>query len=163
MAISVDPITGEITVPRNEYPIIQASPEIRAFDTDDFRLQLKDWEASVDGIPWTDTHIHNTEVTLSGITYGRFIEIIAPYFITMEDGQYTFRLDGSNNNIVDVATANQVRLIANNSAGLTNPDFATITQQEVRDAMELTSTSGEGSIDLKLNNNFSAIAGLYGK
>lgn len=132
-------------------------------DTDAFRLELKDWEASVDGMPWTDTHVHNTEVTLSGITYGRFIEIIAPYFITFEDGQYSVRLDGSNNNIVDVATANQVRLIANNSAGLTNPDFATITQQQVRDAMELTSTSGEASIDLKLNNNFSAVAGLYGK
>lgn len=118
MAISVNWITGEITVPRADNPIIQASPEIRSFDTVQFFNDLKDLEASADGIPWPDTQTHNSEVTISGIIYAASLEIIAPYFVTFEDGQYTVRLDGTNNNIVDVATANQVRLILGNSAGL---------------------------------------------
>lgn len=101
-------------------PVIQASPEVRQLDVNVFRLDLKDLEASADGMPWPDTHSHKGETVLSGITYARFFEVIPYYFVTFEDGQYTVNLIGANNNIADVATENQVRLVVNNSAGLIN-------------------------------------------
>jgi hypothetical protein len=73
-------------------------------------------------MPFADTHRHNTQVTIAGITYARTIEIINGYSITFEDGQYSVRLAGSNNNFFDVENGilnqNQVQVIANNSAGL---------------------------------------------
>jgi len=120
MPTAVDFITGEITIDRADMPVIQVSPEIRELDVNTFRLELKDLEASADGMPWPDTHAHKGETVLSGITYARFFEIIPYYFLTFEDGQYTVNVIGANNNIADVATENQVRLIINNSAGLIN-------------------------------------------
>lgn len=117
MAISVDPITGEIFVPRADMPIIQASPEIRALDTAAFWVDLKDWEASVDGAPWTDTQQNFPSYVIAGFTYVQSFLIIPPYFITFEDGQYSVALQGTNNNIIEVATANQVRILSQNSAG----------------------------------------------
>lgn len=121
MATTVDWITGEISIPKADLLLIQAGPpEIRQLDTDAFRLELKDLEDDVaGGRPWTRTHNHNLPVTISGVTYARTFEIIAPYFVTFEDGQYRVSLVGSNNNIPDVATVNQVGLLSNNSAGLT--------------------------------------------
>jgi hypothetical protein len=121
MAISVNWITGEITVPKADTQLVSAGPpEIRSHDTDAFRLELKDLEDdAAGGRPWPRTHNHNLPVTIAGITYARTLEIIAPYFVTYEDGQYRVSLGGSNNNIVDVATVNQVSIISNNSAGLT--------------------------------------------
>ena len=117
MAISVDPITGEIFVPRADMPVIQVSPEIRALDTAAFWVDLKDWEASVDGMPWPDTQSNNPSYSISGFTYVQGFLIIPPYFVTFEDGQYGVALQGTNNNILDVATQNQVRVAAQNSAG----------------------------------------------
>lgn len=91
---------------------------IYEMDTDGFRLALKDLEDSEDGMPFLDTHRHNTEVTLGGVTYARFIEIINGYTITFEDGQYAVKLAGSNNNIADVMNVNQVSLRSANSAGM---------------------------------------------
>jgi hypothetical protein len=99
-------------------PIIQASPEIRELDTTQFWLDLKDLEYSVDGMPWTDTQVNFPSYTISGIVYAQAFVIIPPYFVTFEDGQYGVSLVGTNNNILDVATQNQVRIASNNSAGL---------------------------------------------
>ena len=91
-------------------------------DTAAFRLALKDLEDSEEGMAFPDTHNHNTEVVVAGITYARTIEIINGYTITFEDGQYTVRLSGSNNNFFDVENnilnQNQVQIISTNSAGL---------------------------------------------
>ena len=91
-------------------------------DTDQFRKDLKNLEDGEDGMPFPDTHKHNTEVTVAGVTYARFIEIINGYSITFQDGQYTVRLVGSNNNFFDVENGilnqNQVQIIAGNAAGL---------------------------------------------
>jgi hypothetical protein len=69
-----------------------------------------------------DTHQHNTEVTIAGITYARTIEIINGYSLEFEDGQYTVIIEGSNNNFHDVLNGilvqNQVQVIPTNSAGL---------------------------------------------
>lgn len=117
MAVSIDWITGEISIPRTDMPIIQVSPEVRALDTEQFWLDLKDLEASVEGMPWTDTQRNFPSYSISGFTYVQAFLIIAPYFVTFEDGQYGVALQGTNNNILDVATANQVRILAQNSAG----------------------------------------------
>ena len=79
---------------------------------------MKDLEDGEPGMPFLDTHNHNTEVTLSGVTYARSVEIINGYTVTFEDGMYTVVCSGANHNIDDVKTVNQVSLIINNSAGL---------------------------------------------
>lgn len=120
MPTAVNWITGEITIDRADMPIIQASPEVRQLDVSAFRLDLKDLEATELGMPWPRTHNNQSPTTLSGQDYARLVEVIAPYFITFEDGQYAVSLFGANNNVVDVKTQNQVSVVANNSAGLIN-------------------------------------------
>jgi len=119
MSLSIDWSTRVITIPKNYLANIQLVPtEIYQLDLDVFRLDLKDIEDSDTGIVNPDTHRHNTEVSLSGITYARVIEIINGYTITFEDGQYAVNLIGANSNIADVVNVNQVSVRAANSAGL---------------------------------------------
>jgi len=118
MAVSIDWVTGEIFVPRADMPIIQVSPEVRELDTAQFWVDLKDLEATEEGAPWTDTQRNNPSYIISGFVYAQAFTIIAPYFVTFEDGQYTVSLKNTNNNILDVATTNQVRILSQNSAGL---------------------------------------------
>ena len=121
MAISVNWVTGVITVPKADTTLVQSTPnEIRELDIDAFRLTLRDLEEDPDGRPWPRTHDHNTEVTVSGITLARVISILPPYTVTFEDGQYTVRLTGANSNIGDRLNANQVSIQSANSAGLIN-------------------------------------------
>jgi len=91
-------------------------------DTNWFRLQLRDLEDDPDGMVYERTHFHNTENSVAGVTYARVVEIINGYKVQFEDGQYTVRLVGSNNNIFDVQNGilvqNQVQVIPTNSAGL---------------------------------------------
>jgi hypothetical protein len=123
-----------------------------------FRLQLKDFEDDAGGMPYPRTHRHNTEVTISGVTYARTVEIINGYTVTFEDvgPHYTVTCTGANHNIVDVLNFNSVNLLINNSAGLINAGGGGggLTQQQVRDAMTLTSTTGKPSVDDKLDKNY---------
>jgi hypothetical protein len=118
MAISIDWATQVITVPQADLTFITGT--LYELDTEQFRLDLKALEASEFGQPFPDTHIHNTEVTVAGVTYARFIEITNGYTVTFEDGQYAVSLVGSNNNIFEegIINRNQVSVISNNSAGL---------------------------------------------
>jgi hypothetical protein len=109
-----------IFIPRADMPIVQASPEIRELDLNLLKAELSDTQAGVDGIPWPDTYDHVTEKTLSGFTYARLIEILPPYKVEFEDGQYSVRAVGANHNILDVKLNNQVSLAVQNSAGLIN-------------------------------------------
>lgn len=119
MAITVNWATDQvINVPRADMPIIQVSPEVRELDVAQFWLDLKDLERTADGMPWPDTQTNNPSYIISGITYAQGFLIIPPYSITFEDGQYAVSLTGANNNIIDVANSNQVRILGNNSAGL---------------------------------------------
>ncbi|MHA2063210.1 MAG: hypothetical protein ACXABY_02395 [Candidatus Thorarchaeota archaeon] len=118
MAITIDYSTYVISVPRADMSIIQASPEIRELNVNQFRLDLKNIEDSEEGMPYWDTHDHKSETTLSGIVYARIVEILSPYTITFEDAQYTVSCTGANHNIADVKNANQVSLLVNNAAGL---------------------------------------------
>lgn len=120
MAISVNPLTHVISIPRTDLTL--DSGTLYTYNTNTFRLALKSWEASIEGIPHPKTHLHNTEITIAGVTYARTIEVIAPYTVTFEDGQYSVILEGSNNNIWDVGggilNQNQVQVIPTNSVGL---------------------------------------------
>jgi len=148
--------TSEILINRADMPVIQVSPEVRSLDTDLLLSELKDQESSADGMPWTDTQRHNSEYTIGGITYAQSIEIIDPYFITFEDGQYSVSLSGSNNNIIEVASANQVRILANNSAGLINPQAINYLNQYVWVDPSL-ATDGVGTQQSPFNSITSAL------
>jgi len=119
MAITIDWITKIISVPKADMTLIQSVPtEIRELALNSFRVSLKDIEDNVDGMPNVDTHRHNTEVLLSGITYARVLEIINGYTVTFEDDQYAVNLTGANSNVGDVVNVNQVSVRSQNSAGL---------------------------------------------
>jgi hypothetical protein len=119
MAITINWTTMVIYVPKEDMTLVQSSPsEIRSLDVDWFRLQLKDIEDNTEGQPFMDTHRHNTEVTLGGLTLARVVEILYPYTVTFEDGQYAVNLIGANTNIADRTNVNQVSVRSSNSAGL---------------------------------------------
>lgn len=120
MTISVDHLTYIISVPKADTTLIQASPEIRELDSNQFRIWLDDWMDSEAGISMPQTHRHNTEVVIDGLAYARTIEILAPYTVQFEDGQWQCNITGSNNNIHSRRVQNQVSLVPSNSAGLIN-------------------------------------------
>ena len=125
MAITIDWGTRVINVPRADLTLVQSVPvEIREMELNWFHLTLKDLEDTIDGMAYPDTHIHNTTVTLAGLTYARVIEIINNYTVTFEDGQYAVNLTGANSNVGDVVNVNQVSVRSQNSAGLiSSPDI----------------------------------------
>jgi hypothetical protein len=118
LAISVNWPTGVITVPQADLTFVSAG--LYELDLNTFRLALKDLEDSEEGAVWPDTHRHNTAATLSGVTYARQVEILAPYTVTFEQKAqpYTVSCVGANHNLADVKNVNTVSLIVGNSAGL---------------------------------------------
>lgn len=118
--ISVDPSTFVITVPQADLSFVSGT--LYNHDTDAFRLELKSFEDSEQGIVMPKTHNHNTEVTIAGTTYARAIEMLAPYSVEYENGSYSVVLQGSNNNIWDIEggilAQNTVQVIPTNAAGL---------------------------------------------
>jgi len=116
MSLSVNWKTKVITVPQSYLtPLGGVYYEL---NVDDFRLDLKNIEDSEEGMPHPDTHRHNTEVTIGGITLARTLEVINGYTVTFEDGSYAVTLMGANNNILDVLNFNNVSVSSTNSAGL---------------------------------------------
>ena len=116
--VTIDWPTGVISVPQSYLSSLGGG--IYELDVDQFRLDLKALEDDSDGIMWPPTHIHNTQVTLSGVTYARTVEIINGYTIEFEDTgtPYTVKCVGANHNIGDVKVVNNVSLLIGNSAGL---------------------------------------------
>lgn len=123
---TVNWITKVITVPQSYLTFI--SGVLYEFDVDAFRLKLRDLEDNLDGRPWQKTHNHNTEAVLSGVSYARLFEVLSPYTVEFEDGQYVIRCVGANHNLADVKVANQTSLIIGNSAGLQTVDTASSAQ-----------------------------------
>lgn len=141
MAVTIDWGTKVISVPRNDLTLIQSTPtEIREMDLNWFRMQLKDLEDSPEGMPHPDTHRHNTEVQLGGLTFARVIEIINGYTVTFEDGQYAVELTQANSNVGDVVNVNQVSVRSNNSAGLISTPL--IEYASFENGVTVNSTSG---------------------
>ena len=142
MAISITYATLVIYVPKAY--LNPESGTIYSLDSDVFRLDLKDLEDDEEGIAHPDTHRHNPEVTIAGVTYAKTIEIINNYSVEFEDGQYTVIIEGSNNNFHDVLAGilvqNQVQVIPTNAAGLIVGGGAGATAEEVRIEMDDNST-----------------------
>lgn len=119
--ITIDWGTLTINVPQSYLTFVSGSDY--TMDVDQFRLDLKDLEDSVEGMPFPDTHQHFTEIVLGGVTYARFVEIINGYTVSFEDTGTPYRVTfiGANNNIQDVTNliAN-VNTASQNSAGLVN-------------------------------------------
>lgn len=135
MSISVDWANRVIYIPQNFLTHISGS--LYELDVNALRLALKDLEDNPDGMAFPDTHRHNTEVTLSGVTYARFVEIINGYTVTFEDGQYAVRCVGANHNLADVKNVNQVSLIIGNSAGLITVSSGSGLSQEEHNWLKL--------------------------
>ncbi len=116
--ISINPATKVIYIPKSYLTFV--SGILYELDTNTFRLDLKNLEDSSEMIAFERTHKHNTEVTILGTTFARVIEIINSYKIEFEDGEYTVKLVGSNNNFFDssVLIRNLVQVVSTNSAGL---------------------------------------------
>ena len=123
--VSIEWGTRIISIPKHLFTLVQETPmEIREMDLNWLRMELKNLEDSEYGMVEPDTHIHNTEVSLGGLTYARVIEIINGYTITFEDGQYAVNLTGANSNVADKVNVNQVSVRSANSAGMTSsPDI----------------------------------------
>jgi hypothetical protein len=129
MPISINWATKIITVPTDFMTLIsgtpgtgdmQVDPALYELDVNALRLALKDIEDS-EGMPYLDTHRHNGEVVISGVTYARTFEIINGYSVLFDVStydHYTVRCTGANHNIADVREPNTVSLIIGNSAGL---------------------------------------------
>ena len=118
MPVSIDWGTKIITVSQSFLTLV--SGVLYELDVNELHLALKDLEDDEAGMPFPKTHNHNTQVTLSGVTYARIVEILSPYTLTFEDvgPHYTVRCVGANHNIADVLNFNSVNLIVGNSGGL---------------------------------------------
>lgn len=120
MPPSINWATKRITVPQSDLTLL--SGVLYELNVNDLRLDLKDIEDSEEGVVFDATHNHNTQVTLSGVTYARTFELINGYTLDFQDtgSPYTVSCVGANHNIADVFVAGttQVSLIIGNSAGL---------------------------------------------
>ena len=125
--------TGEITVPRCFMSPLGDNRYL--LDLDELRLALKDLEDDEDGMPFPDTHRHNTEVTISGVTYARTVEFLSPYTVTITPAEpYQVVCTGANHNIQDVYNnLAGPTLLPGNSAGLIVTDASGLNIQEAAD------------------------------
>lgn len=159
MAISINWGTKVITVPQAD--LTNLGGGIYELDVDAFRLELKDNEDSEIGQVYPATHTHNTQVTLSGVTYARTVEIINGYTVTFENGSYTVKCVGANHNLGDVKTVNSVSLLIGNSAGLITvvsgsgvttqdkEDIASLVWEELVASHDTAGTTGKTLADAK--------------
>ena len=163
MAITVNWATDQvINIPKADMTLVQLTPvEVRRLDTDAFFRTLKDLESSAEGMPWPNTQRNNSPVTLGGITYARVLEIIDPYSITFEDGQYVVELTGSNNNIIQKTNPNQVSIQGNNSAGLIQTEEIQYAAYQDKVTLDQTNSTGRavagqeypaGTVESPVNN-----------
>jgi hypothetical protein len=114
--ITIDYLTNIIFVPQS---FLTSLGGLRyQLDVNAFRNALKDLEDDPEGIVIPDTHRHSTQSTLSGVTYARQVEILAPYTVEFENGMYQVECVGANHNILDRKVVNSVSLVIGNSAGL---------------------------------------------
>jgi hypothetical protein len=163
MALTLDPATRLISVPQSDLTFVSGA--LYELDTDQFRKDVFDLLSSENYIWMPDAFSHNGEVTVAGTTFARTLEFINSYSVQFENtgSAYSVRLVGSNNNIFDVENGiltptPLVTVISTNSAGLITVATGGASQQQIRDAMKLTHTDGDASIDTKLNNNLAVSA-----
>lgn len=119
--ITVDWDTGEIFVPKSETTLVQSSPiEVRELSITDFHNTLRDLEDDEEGMVFPFTHNYVASINVGGVGLAQVMEIVAPYTVTFEDGQWAVNLTGGNSNIADKVNINNVGVRTANSAGLVN-------------------------------------------
>ncbi len=123
MAIAIDWASKVISVPQADLTFIAGTTY--EHDIDVFRLAIAALADDAEGMPFDTAFQHNTEVTISGVTYARQVIIINGYSVTYEDtaSSYTVRTIGANTNVLDVDagilnTTPLVAYVSTNSAGL---------------------------------------------
>jgi hypothetical protein len=101
-------------------------------DVDWFRLQLKALEESETGMPFDDTHQHNTGTTISGVLFAPQVIIINGYTVTITPpGGWVVSCTGANHNLADVYNnLTGPTLLPNNSAGLVVTQQSGLTTEE---------------------------------
>jgi len=135
--------TSTIIVPKSAMTLIQSSPTtIYSLNLDQFRLQLKNLEDDAIGMAYQKTHNHNTTVTVGGVTLARVVEILAPYTVTFEDGQYAVNLEAANSNVGDRTNVNQVSIRSANSAGLVDLDVLLAASYQGQVCVDIQNISG---------------------
>ena len=136
MGLVIDWAAGTIEVPKVDTTQIAAGPptEIRTYDLNVFRLELRDLEDDPDGRPWPNTHSHNEDVLVSGVTLPDVVLLSDYYTWNMEDGQYVVQLLNANSNLLDRIVSNQVSVIATNTTGPLQ-SAASLTVGDIADAV----------------------------
>jgi hypothetical protein len=108
-----------INVEKADLLQLQTIPyEIFQLDIPTFKAILGDFMSSDQGMIYSSIFNHNPAITIGGVTLAKVVEILDPYTITFEDGQYAVNLVGANSNIGDRVNLNQVSIRSANSAGL---------------------------------------------
>lgn len=120
--ITIDYQTYEILIPKADTVFEGIDPisgrEIRSLDMDFLWKALADIQDDQEGA-WAPTCFVNTPPQdLGTFTLGRSVLILAPYFVTFEDGTYAVELGGGNTNLQTRTTINSVAVYSNNTAGL---------------------------------------------
>lgn len=149
MPVSINWGTKVINIPQSY--LTHISGTLYELDINQFRKDLKSLEDGEEGMPFPDTHKHNTEVSLSGLTYARIVEVLDPYTVEFEDGQYVVSCSGANHNLADVKINNQVSLIINNSAGLVSSGLSDEDKTDI--AASVWENNTDAAILLKLVRN----------
>lgn len=134
MPISVDEVTKVVSVPQSYLTALGGSDY--QLDTNQFHLDLREWEKGEAGSWRSITHNHNPTVSVGGITIARVVEIINGYTVTFENASYRVFLSGSNNNILDVTNLNSVSVASTNAAGLIEGGVSETNVTAIRDLLE---------------------------
>lgn len=118
MPVSVDWVTGVITIPQSYMTLVGSVYEL---GVDQLRKDLNGLADDPDeGMAWTDTHKHVTENAVGGIVIARAVRFLSPYTITITPaGAWQVLCVGANHNIQDVYNnLTGPTLLPNLSAGL---------------------------------------------
>lgn len=111
--------TYEIFVSREALSLVQINPiEIRELNITDFHETLRDLEDDIEGMPFPANHSYVGPITISGVTLAQSMQILAPYTVTFENGEYAVNVTGGNSNVGDTVNINNVSVRVANSAGL---------------------------------------------
>ena len=139
MAVTINWATKVISIPQSFLTLV--SGVLYSLDVNALRRALKDLEDGDDGMAQPDTHKHNTEATLSGVTYARQFVVLAPYTVSFQNTgtPYVVSCVGANHNLGDVTNFDGgMSLIIGNSAGLisvTSGGSSGPTASEIADAV----------------------------
>ena len=119
MPITIDWATYTINIPKTDMLLLQTTPiEVRQLDLTTFHETLRNLEDDPAGMPQPVTHNYSGPTSISGVILAQVVEILDPYTITFEDGQYAVNVVGGNSNVADKVNINNVGVRTANSAGL---------------------------------------------